>query len=150
MYGNTATTLCGPLAINYRGYIYAAIAGTYTFKMAGPDDRVFLWLGNNAITGWTSANALINLWYASGAGSATYTVTTAGTYLPIRVVAANNAQQSGTNSGGGTTWSLTMTNPYGIDYDIGSSTSPNSANLLRFSCDTVAAPMYSYSIGSEL
>ena len=137
------------MALNYRGYIYASIAGNYTFTMAQPDDRVLLWLGPFAITGWTAANAKINLWFASTTGfSTTYSVPTAGTYIPIRVVGANNGAQTGDE--GPQTWSMTVTNPYGGYYEVGTSALPAPPNLVRYSCDSVAAPMYSYSIGSEL
>ena len=151
LYSNTASTLCYPMSVLYRGYVYAAIAGTYTFTMASPDDAVFLWVGDLARTGWNSTNARINLRYQATAGlTTTYTALTAGTYIPIRVVAVNGGAQSGGTSNNPFSWSMTATNPYGIDYDVGTSANPGSANLVRFSCDTTTAPMFPYSVGSEL
>lgn len=146
MYGTSDYTLCGPLAINHRGYLHAAIAGTYIFTTIRPDDRVILGLGSYARTAWTTANAAINLWYNSATTSYSFVVT-AGTYIPIRVVAANNGPQTG--GAGGMIWSVTVTNLYGVDYNVGSSAEPGSANLVRFSCDNTIAPMYPNSIGEK-
>jgi hypothetical protein len=149
LYGNAGSTLCGPLAINYRGYLYAAIAGTYTFTVSQVDDRAFLWLGETARTGWTAANAVLYNQGSAAGQSITYTVSAAGSYIPMRVVAVNMGTQAG-NGANPMTWLLTVRNPYGVDYDVGSNAQPGSANLVRFSCNNVDAPSFSNSVGSEL
>jgi hypothetical protein len=66
------------------GYFLANTSGTYTFSLTS-DDASYLWIGTNALIGYTATNANIN----NGGGHAATTVTctvslVAGTYYPIR------------------------------------------------------------------
>jgi hypothetical protein len=67
------------------GYFLATTTETYTFYLAS-DDGSYMWIGANALTGFTTANANINNGGAHAVVevSGTYSMT-AGTFYPIRV-----------------------------------------------------------------
>jgi len=72
-------------SIEIFGYFRATVSGTYTFSL-NSDDGSYLWIGNNALVGYTTSNANINN------GSSTYGIPVwgavtllAGTYYPIRI-----------------------------------------------------------------
>jgi hypothetical protein len=63
-----------------------------TYFQLTSDDASYLWIGNTALTGYTTGNALIN----NGGAHSSQTVNgdtpmTAGTYYPIRIQFGNNA-----------------------------------------------------------
>jgi hypothetical protein len=67
------------------GYFRATVSGTYTFSLA-TDDGSYMWIGANALVGYTTSNANI----INGGARAMTTVTCnitllAGTYYPIRI-----------------------------------------------------------------
>jgi hypothetical protein len=67
------------------GYFKPTTTETYTLFIAS-DDGSYLWIGANALTGFTTANATINNGGAHGAVEVSATVAlTAGTYYPIRM-----------------------------------------------------------------
>lgn len=70
----------------YLGYIKADFTGTWTFAMAS-DDFGMIWIGDNAISGYTSGNALI-VTTAGTPGSGTYPMI-AGYFYPIRLMYGN-------------------------------------------------------------
>lgn len=66
------------------------LVGNTYFQLTS-DDASYLWIGNNALTGYTTGNALIN----NGGLHSSTTVTgntplTAGTYYPIRIQYGNS------------------------------------------------------------
>jgi hypothetical protein len=67
------------------GYFVPSTTETYTLFIAS-DDGSYLWIGANALTGFTTANANINNGGAHGSVevSASFSMT-AGTYYPIRM-----------------------------------------------------------------
>lgn len=66
------------------GYFRATVSGSYTFSLA-TDDGSYLWLGPNALGGYTTSNANISK-EDGGISTLTYSVTLlAGTYYPIRI-----------------------------------------------------------------
>jgi hypothetical protein len=74
-------------SVQWTGYFYANLAGNYTFKTTS-DDASWVWMGNAAISGFDSSNAIINnggLHGNNDAYSATYTLSGA-TYYPIRIM----------------------------------------------------------------
>jgi len=76
------------IAYQWLGYIKPNYTGNWIFTGAGVDDTMTLWIGNNAITGFTTGNAVLNL---SDTSSSSGNISlTAGTYYPIRVQYANN------------------------------------------------------------
>ena len=67
------------------GYFRATVSGTYTFSLA-TDDGSYLWIGANALTGYTTSNANIQHPNFNSYSPITSTVTLlAGTYYPIRI-----------------------------------------------------------------
>ena len=78
------------------------------------DDASYLWIGNTALTGYTTGNALINLGGLHASETATgNTPMTAGLYYPIRIQYGNNTGDSAfqftvySNSLGGYTTTMT-------------------------------------------
>ena len=67
------------------GYFRASVSGTYTFTLA-TDDGSYLWIGSNALVGYTTSNANIQHPTYNSFIPISYTVTLlAGTYYPIRI-----------------------------------------------------------------
>ena len=95
----TASTDDGTLAVNplatttsyqWLGYFVPTTTESYTFYTTS-DDASFLWIGSNAVTGFTTANALVNNGGEHGAVEQSGSVSlTAGEYYPIRIQAGNN------------------------------------------------------------
>jgi hypothetical protein len=67
------------------GYFKPTTTETYTFFTAS-DDASYVWVGANAVTGFTTANATVNNGTAHGVVERSGTAAlTAGTYYPIRI-----------------------------------------------------------------
>lgn len=100
-------------SVQWTGYFYASLAGNYTFKTAS-DDSSFVWLGNNAVSGFTTSNVSINNGGTHGtqdAFSPTYALE-AGTYYPIRIMFGE--------AGGGDVFNMSVDyNGYGYGYISG-------------------------------
>ena len=93
-YNGTDTTiseasLLNNTSIEYKGYFLATYTGTHTFYL-NSDDGSWLWIGLNALSGFTTANALVKNGglHALSEVSAT-TSLVAGTYYPIRIQFGN-------------------------------------------------------------
>jgi hypothetical protein len=72
-------------SVEWFGYFRASVTGTWTFYVAS-DDAGYMWLGASALSGYTTANALINNGSVHGVIEVANTVSlTAGTYYPIRI-----------------------------------------------------------------
>jgi hypothetical protein len=65
------------------GYFRATVSGTYTFYLAS-DDGSYIWIGPNALVGYTTSNANMNNAGTNALISCTVTLL-AGTYYPIRI-----------------------------------------------------------------
>lgn len=71
-------------SVEWFGYFYATVTGTYTFYTVS-DDASYVWLGSTALSGYTTANCLVNNGGMHGATEASGTISlTAGTFYPIR------------------------------------------------------------------
>ncbi|KAI0149121.1 GLEYA domain-containing protein [Pestalotiopsis sp. NC0098] len=142
-YGYTEN--CNNIALNYRGYLYAGQTGAFTFQITSADDIVLVWAGATAHSGWTRANALLDVTYPElGAGSGgggsiigTYTAT-AGEYIPIRILFSQGDGPFGFN--------VQVTAPDGTV--VLSASSSTSDYLVQYSCDGTTAPAYA-PYGSE-
>ena len=67
------------------GYFLPSTTETYTF-FTSSDDASYVWVGSNAITGFTTANAIVNNGGAHGVIERSGTISlTAGVYYPIRI-----------------------------------------------------------------
>jgi len=72
------------------GYFKPATSDQYTFYLS-TDDAGYFWIGNNAITNYTTANASINNGGEHGSVEVSTTVgLAAGIYYPIRIQNGNN------------------------------------------------------------
>jgi hypothetical protein len=77
------------------GYFKPVTSDEYTLYLS-TDDAGYLWIGNNAITGFTTENASINVGGEHGTQENNTTIgLIAGVYYPIRI-------QNGNNGGPGT------------------------------------------------
>jgi hypothetical protein len=86
------------------GYFRPNVTGTWTFYL-NADDGAYLWIGNNALSGYTSSNYTIQALYTtSGVTSASVSLI-AGVYYPIRV--------QHTQATGGVNLQLSFSSPYG-------------------------------------
>ena len=67
------------------GYFLPSTTETYTFFTAS-DDASYVWVGSNALSGFTTANATVNNGGAHGVVERSGTASlTAGVYYPIRI-----------------------------------------------------------------
>jgi len=67
------------------GYFKPTTTETHTFYLSS-DDGSYMWIGNNALSGFTTANAFINNGGAHGAVEVSASISlTAGVYYPIRI-----------------------------------------------------------------
>lgn len=89
----TSTTHLG---YEFIGYILPDYTGTWTFSTGGlnVDDAYSVWIGANAITGYTTGNATFSVSLTQGSGTVSLT---SGTYYPIRIQFGNNAGPGGAN-----------------------------------------------------
>jgi hypothetical protein len=72
-------------SVQWLGYFLATTTETYTF-FTSSDDASHLWIGANAVTGFTTANATVNNGGLHGNQEASGTAAlTANTYYPIRI-----------------------------------------------------------------
>jgi hypothetical protein len=72
-------------SIQWLGYFKPTTTQTYTLYISS-DDGSYLWIGANALSGFTTANANINNGGAHGPVEVSTTISlTAGTYYPIRI-----------------------------------------------------------------
>ena len=99
-YNGTDTTISEPSLLNntsieYKGYFLATYTGTHTFYL-NSDDGSWLWIGATALTGYTTANALVQNGglHAISEVSATISLV-AGTYYPIRIQFGNGPSGPG-------------------------------------------------------
>ena len=78
-------------SVEWFGYFYATVTGSYTFYTVS-DDASYVWLGSSALSGYTTANSLVNNGGLHGATEQSGTISlTAGTFYPIRCQFGENA-----------------------------------------------------------
>jgi hypothetical protein len=70
----------------YTGYFLGTYTGNWTFTQTG-DDGAYLWIGANAVSGYTTGNANATSTYNT-TGTVTVAIT-AGVYYPIRLLYGN-------------------------------------------------------------
>lgn len=125
---NTLSTL----ALNHVFYVFAGHGtGYYYINLPAADDVTLLWVGPNALSGYTRANAqLIQTWSAPAPATLGFFLT-ANTYTPIRLWFANGGGYGG--------FQFTLTSPDGATI---LQTTPNSnagvmnSDIVMFPCDT--------------
>lgn len=76
-------------SIEYKGYFLATFTGTHTFYLSS-DDGSYLWIGLTALSGYTTANALVQNGGLHSQQEVSATISlVAGTYYPIRIQFGN-------------------------------------------------------------
>lgn len=78
----------------YLGYIKADYTGTWTFTLTS-DDGSYLWIGDTAVSGYTTGNVLASASYA-GPGTGTISMIS-GYYYPIRLLYGNGPSSGNLN-----------------------------------------------------
>jgi hypothetical protein len=87
---NSFTSSADSYSWMWLGYFLAPSTGTYTFYTSS-DDASHLWIGSNALVGFTTTNATVNNGGLHGVLELSGTTTlTAGEYYPMRVVFGEN------------------------------------------------------------
>jgi hypothetical protein len=72
-------------SVEYFGYFLAPATGTWTFYTSS-DDASYLWIGDVALSGYTTANAVVKNGGIHGVQEASGTISlTANTFYPIRI-----------------------------------------------------------------
>jgi hypothetical protein len=82
-------TLVNNTSIQLKGYFLATYTGTHTFYLS-TDDGGWMWVGLNALMGYTTSNALVKNGGQHGQQEVSATINlVAGTYYPIRIQFGN-------------------------------------------------------------
>ncbi|KAG6068274.1 hypothetical protein E4U32_001350 [Claviceps aff. humidiphila group G2b] len=107
LYGQALST--NQAAVIHQGFLLAPETGNYTFTFGQADDIALVWLGQNAFSGWTRANADIERTYIPPPGDETQTVRLLekGTYYPVRIAWGDK--------GGNVAMSVKITAPNGTE-----------------------------------
>jgi hypothetical protein len=99
-YNGTDTTINEPslpnnTSIEYKGYFLATYTGSHTFYL-NSDDGSWLWIGLNALSGFTTANALVKNGGLHPPTEVNASINlVAGTYYPIRIQFGNGPAGGG-------------------------------------------------------
>jgi len=122
--------------VDHRFYLHPFFAGTYTFSVTAADNLLALWVGPNAVSGfsinnvafkWESANQpWPSFRYTAGPGDV-------GSFIPVRVLWANN--------GGRGALGVSVTDPNGVEI-LGAATDVNDQIVWRCVNSGGAAPIW--------
>jgi hypothetical protein len=82
----TIASIAENTTVLYTGYFLATYTGNWTFTLTS-DDGAYLWIGSNAVSGYTTDNASTTSTYNT-MGTITSSIT-AGQYYPIRLLFGN-------------------------------------------------------------
>lgn len=108
-YGNQQ--LLTQTTIIHQSFLLAPVTGDFDFEMGVTDDTTVIWLGPNAYSGWTKANAdTVRDYIPPSQQDVThiYRRLEAGTYYPVRVAF--------TDFGGGAALNVRIYGPDGTEY----------------------------------
>lgn len=135
LYGSSQTYSDNYFYLSHKGYFYAQVTGNYNFTIKDANDVAYVWMGENAFTGWTGGPNGGNYvakarccWPPENTNTTTYYLE-AQTYVPFRIVLG---QQDGSTSLG-----LTITAPDGT---VILETGKESDYVVQYSCDGTAPP----------
>jgi GLEYA domain/Interleukin-like EMT inducer len=82
----TIASIAENTTVLYTGYLLATYTGTWTFTLTS-DDGAYLWIGNTAVSGYSTSNELAASTYNT-TGTGTISLTD-GEYYPIRLLYGN-------------------------------------------------------------
>ncbi|KAI9170558.1 putative cell agglutination protein pfl4 [Paramyrothecium foliicola] len=112
LYGNTgpAGSEMGLSMVAHRGHLLPAVAGLYTILLDTSDNAFYFWVGDVAVSDWTSSNSAVSrFWPPDSADPSTYTFEVheedLGKPLPFRFLWLNY--------GGPGAFSARIVDPYG-------------------------------------
>lgn len=119
---------------NCEHQIFAQVPGKYVFTISNPDDIVFLYLGDKAVSGWArnNANAVASCCSSYPTWASTSYTLEAGDYLPFRIVFGQQ--------GGPVKFAFSITAPDGTV--ILDSNTSESDFVVQYSCDGTSAPAF--------
>ena len=85
-------------SVQWTGYFLVPTTGTYTFQ-TNSDDASYVWFGNNAKSGYTTTNSIVNNGGAHGLQPAFSApiIMTAGDYYPVRIQYGDGGGNDGFN-----------------------------------------------------
>lgn len=133
VYGTTAVN--GVMTLDHTFYLFARQSGYYSFNIPYTDDVEFVWIGANALTGWTRANANLFQYWQSGLQAQTPQTLAyylnLGDYLPVRVMWGNG--------GGAGELRFTIYAPDGnalLQTTAGANTGSSTPDVVQFPCIT--------------
>ncbi|KAI5211067.1 hypothetical protein AUEXF2481DRAFT_88074 [Aureobasidium subglaciale EXF-2481] len=134
LYGSDKSVPSTFFVLNHRGYIFAQVAGVYTFTTSQADDITYLYLGDAAYKGYTRSNynaKAVCCDAPANSASGTYTLES-GQYLPFRLVFGQQ--------GGPVVFSFSVTAPDGTV--ILDANTHDSKFIVQYSCDGTTAPAF--------
>jgi hypothetical protein len=80
------------LVLDHTFYLFASQTGYYSLNIPYTDDIQFVWIGDDAVTGWSRANAdIIQFWSSQIATQTPQTLAyylTVGSYLPSKFLSS--------------------------------------------------------------
>lgn len=76
------------ISYQWVGYFLAPTTGVYNFSL-NSDDGSYFWIGNEAVSGYTTGNAQVFATFNTGTVTSGNIQLTAGTYYPVRVLYGN-------------------------------------------------------------
>ncbi|THZ73529.1 hypothetical protein D6C84_09655 [Aureobasidium pullulans] len=142
-YLNTAPTVYGKaltyaqasvLTLNHVFYLFAGHGtGYYSINLPQADDITLVWIGQNALSGYTRANANMLQTYVQGTPTPVTLAffLSANTYTPIRVIFGNGAEVGN--------FQMNMYAPDGtqiLGSNAGTNTGMMNPDIVQFPCDT--------------
>ncbi|KAI4149444.1 MAG: hypothetical protein LQ341_001314 [Variospora aurantia] len=127
------------VTVNHRAYLFTQEAGEYTFALPPGDDISLLWVGPEAFSGYTRANAKVERVFGSTPPPDYKQTFRKGEYVPVRIMWGNG--------GGPGQFVAEIKAPDGSTI-IGAGTTKESPYLIGFSCDRTTAPKFP-SYGAE-
>lgn len=134
VYGNAGVS-AQTLVLDHTFYVFARQTGYYSFNIPYTDDIQFVWVGSNALKGWTRSNAdIFQYWNQDITTETPQTLAynlTIGQYLPVRVQWANG--------GGAGDLQFNVYAPDGsaiMASVAGTNSGSSSVDIVRFPCDS--------------
>jgi hypothetical protein len=79
------------ISYQWIGYFLAPTTGIYNFRLAS-DDGSYFWIGDNAVSGYTTGNANVVANFFTGTVTSGNMQLTAGTYYPVMVASGGSNQ----------------------------------------------------------
>ncbi|KEQ78127.1 hypothetical protein M436DRAFT_35982, partial [Aureobasidium namibiae CBS 147.97] len=129
------------LVLDHTFYLFASQTGYYSLNIPYTDDIQFVWIGSDAVTGWSRANADITQFWSSQIATQTPQTLayylTVGSYLPIRTMWANGGGQGDMR--------FNIYAPDGssvLSSNAGQNSGVSSVDIVKYPCNSVNGAQY--------